>query len=211
MRVFACVLRRRVIIGPMAKRPKKTEQTKADIREAFWRFYAESPIEKVSVRQVCELAGYNRATFYLYFQDIYDLLESIEAELLAGMTACVESCMQRLEKNSGKLALMAALKEVIIFYERNKRYIVVLLGPQGDPAFTIRLKDALKPLWRRYVITQTGDHTEQELDLMLEYTLSGTLFMVSRWLAEPGDISAVEIGKLVYDTSIRDLAARAGQ
>lgn len=195
----------------MAKRPQKTEQTKADIREAFWRLYADSPIEKVSVRQVCELAGYNRATFYLYFQDIYDLLESIEAELLAGMTACVESCMQRLEKSSGKLALMAALKEVIVFYERNKRYIVVLLGPQGDPSFTIRLKDALKPLWRRYVITQTGDHTEQELDLMLEYALSGTLFMVSRWLAEPGDISAVEIGKLVYDTSIRDLAARAGQ
>lgn len=195
----------------MAKRPQKTEQTKADIREAFWRLYAKRPIEKVSVRQVCETAGYNRATFYLYFQDIYDLLESIEVELLDGMTACVESCMQRLEKNSGKLALMAALKEVIVFYERNKRYIVVLLGPQGDPAFTVRLKDALKPLWRRYVITQTGDHTEQELDLMLEYTLSGTLFMVSRWLAEPGDISAVEIGKLVYDTSIRDLAARAGQ
>lgn len=195
----------------MAKRPQKTEQTKADIREAFWRLYAEKPIEKVSVRQVCETAGYNRATFYLYFQDIYDLLESIEVELLDGMTACVESCMQRLEKSSGKLALMAALKEVIVFYERNKRYIVVLLGPQGDPAFTVRLKDALKPLWRRYVITQTGDHTEQELDLMLEYTLSGTLFMVSRWLAEPGDISAVEIGKLVYDTSIRDLSARAGQ
>ena len=195
----------------MAKRPQKTEQTKADIREAFWRLYAAAPIEKISVRQVCETAGYNRATFYLYFQDIYDLLELIEAELLAGMTACVESCMQRLAKGSGKLALMAALKEVITFYERNKRYIVVLLGPQGDPAFTIRLKDALKPLWRRYVIVETGDHTEQELDLMLEYTLSGTLFMVSRWLAEPGDISAVEIGKLVYDTSIRDLAARAGQ
>ena len=195
----------------MAKRPEKTEQTKADIREAFWRLYADAPVEKISVRQVCELAGYNRATFYLYFQDIYDLLESIEVELLAGMTSCVENCMQRLEKNSGKLALMAALKEVVVFYERNKRCIVVLLGPQGDPSFTLRLKDALKPLWRRYVITDAGDHTEQELDLMLEYTLSGTLFMISRWLSEPGDISAVEIGKLVYDTSIRDLSARAGR
>ena len=46
---------------------------------------------------------------------------------------------------------------------------------------------------------------------MLEYTLSGTLFMVSRWLQEPGDISAVEIGKLVYDTSIRDLGQRAAK
>ena len=195
----------------MNKRPQQTERTKADIREAFWRLYAKVPIEKVSVRQVCELAGYNRATFYLYFRDIYDLLESIENNLIDGMTACVEGCMRKLEGDSSKLALVSALKDVVVFYERNKRYIVVLLGPQGDPAFTLRLKDALKPLWRRYVITDAGSHSEQELDLMLEYTLSGTLFMISRWLQEPGGISAAEIGKLVYDTSIRELNIRAAK
>lgn len=201
----------RAIIGRMRKRPEKTEQTKAELTEAFWRLYATTPVEKISVSQVCTTAGYNRATFYLHYRDIYDLLESIEARLLEGMTECVEGCMKRLAADSGKLALIAALKDVIVYYERNKRYIVVLLGAQGDPSFTIRLKDALKPLWRRYVITDTGDHSDQELDLMLEYTLSGTLFMVSRWLQEPGDISAVEIGKLVYDTSIRDLGQRAAK
>ncbi len=195
----------------MRKRPEKTEQTKADLQEAFWRLYTAQPIEKVSVRAVCELAGYNRATFYLHFRDIYDLLDAIEGELVDGMTACVESCMRRLAQSSSKVALMAALKDVIVYYERNKRYIVVLLGAQGDPAFTIRLKDALKPLWRRYVIEDAGDHTDQELDLMLEYTLAGTLFMISRWLEDPGDIGAVEMGKLVYDTSIRDLSERASR
>ena len=193
----------------MRKRPEKTEQTKADLEEAFWRLYETSPVEKVSVSAVCERAGYNRATFYLHFKDIYDLLESIESRIANGMTACVEACMQRLAADTSKLALMAALKDVIAYYERNRRYIVVLLGPKGDPAFTVRLKDALKPLWRRYVIQDAGQHTEQELDLMLEYTLAGTLFMISRWLADPGDIGAVEMGKLVYDTSIRDLSARA--
>ncbi len=193
----------------MRKRPEKTEQTKADLEEAFWRLYETSPVEKVSVSAVCERAGYNRATFYLHFKDIYDLLESIESRIANGMTACVETCMQRLAADTSKLALMAALKDVIAYYERNRRYIVVLLGPKGDPAFTVRLKDALKPLWRRYVIQDAGQHTEQELDLMLEYTLAGTLFMISRWLADPGDIGVVEMGKLVYDTSIRDLSARA--
>ena len=195
----------------MRKRPEQTEQTKADIREAFWRLYAASPIEKISVRQVCEVAGYNRATFYLYFHDIYDLLESIEDSLIRDASNVAEACMRRLDANNGKLSLLAALKDVVLFYERNKRYIVVLLGPQGDPAFALRLKDALKPLWRRYVITDTGGHSEQELDLMIEYALSGTLFMVSRWLQNPGEISAADMGKLIYDTSIRDLNARAGR
>ena len=35
-------------------------------------------IEKITVGQVCELAGYNRGTFYLHFQDLYEMLEVIE-------------------------------------------------------------------------------------------------------------------------------------
>ena len=58
------------ILISMRKRPEKTEQTKADIKEAFWRLYAAKPIEKITVGEVCDLAGYNRGTFYLHFHDL---------------------------------------------------------------------------------------------------------------------------------------------
>ena len=58
----------------MAKRSERTQQTKADFQEAFWRLYSTTPMEKITVAQVCQLAGYNRATFYLHFSDIYDFL-----------------------------------------------------------------------------------------------------------------------------------------
>ena len=193
----------------MAKRSERTQQTKADFQEAFWRLSSTTPMEKITVAQVCQLAGYNRATFYLHYQDIYDLLQTIEDGLLEGMTEVVELCMQRLSADHGKPALVAALKELIVYYEKHRRYILVLLGPQGDPRFALRLKDAYKPLWRRYIITDTGSHSEQEIDLILEFTLSGTLSMISRWVQDPGDISQVEMGKLVYDVAIRKVAALA--
>ena len=37
------------ILISMRKRPEKTEQTKADIKEAFWRLYAAKPLEKITV------------------------------------------------------------------------------------------------------------------------------------------------------------------
>ena len=77
----------------MKKRPEKTEQTKADLKEAFWRLYADKPIEKITVGEVCKLAGYNRGTFYLHYRDLYEMLATIEASLLEGMTECVVSCM----------------------------------------------------------------------------------------------------------------------
>ena len=42
-----------------------------------------------------------------------------------------------------------------------------------------------------------------------EYTLSGTLFMISRWLSNPGQLSARELAHLVYDYSIKDARTRS--
>ena len=192
----------------MRKRPEKTEQTKADLKEAFWRLYATKPIEKITVGEVCELAGYNRGTFYLHFQDLYDMLAGIEGELLEGMTNCVEACMQRLQRDSSKLSCVIACKDVVLYYERNKPYITVLLSERGDPAFIHKLKADLKPLWRAYVI-DAGDRPEAEIDLILEYTLSGTLFMISRWLSAPGTTSATQLAHLIYDFSIKDARLRS--
>ncbi len=193
----------------MRKRPEKTNQTKADLEEAFWRLYAERPIEKITVGQVCELAGYNRGTFYLHYRDLYEMLQVIENALLAGMTECVEGCMKRLQRDSGKLSCIAACGDVVLYYERNKARISVLLGEGGDPSFVHRLKEDLKPLWREYVIGPDAQRSDDELDLLLEYTLSGTLFMISRWLANPGTTSARDLAHLVYDFSIKDVRRRA--
>lgn len=192
----------------MRKRPDKTAQTQADLKEAFWRLYAETPIEKITVGQVCERAGYNRGTFYLHFHDLYDMLETIEDELLAGMTACVEECMKRLQRDSSKISCIAACKDVVLYYERNKSRIAVLLSDRGDSAFVFRLKDNLKPLWREYVIGPGTARPEGEVDLLLEYTLAGTLFMISRWLANPSSMSAHQLAHLIYDFSIKDARAR---
>ena len=189
----------------MGKRPEKTEQTKTDLREAFWQLYANTPIEKITVGQVCELAGYNRGTFYLHYHDLYDLLDTIEDTLLEGMTTCVEKCMKHLRRDSSKLSCIAACKDVVLYYERNKPYITVLLSDRGDPAFVHRLKQRLKPLWRNYVIGPDSERPEGEIELLLEYTLAGTLFMISQWLSNPKTTSAAQLAHLVYDFSIKDL------
>ena len=193
----------------MRKRPEKTAQTKEDLKEAFWRLYAKSPIDKITVGQVCELAGYNRGTFYLHFQDLYEMRQTIEDSLLEGMTECVETCMKRLHQDSGKLSCIAACKDVVLYYERNKSQIGLLLGDRGDPAFVFRLKNNLKPLWREYVVGADVDRPEEEIDLLLEYTLAGTLFMISRWLAQPDSMPAHKLAHLVYDFSIKDVRRRS--
>ena len=57
----------------------KREETRNDFITAFWQLYQIKTIDKISIRELCELSGYNCSTFYSYFENIYDLLdEAIE-------------------------------------------------------------------------------------------------------------------------------------
>ena len=74
----------------MKKQPQVTEQTRANLRQAFWELYAERPVEKISVREITDRAGYNRATFYLYYHDVYELLDEIEDTVLGNIERLVQ-------------------------------------------------------------------------------------------------------------------------
>lgn len=47
--------------------------------------YSQKPIEKISIQEISNKSGYNRSTFYQYFTDIYELLDSVENDLLNDM------------------------------------------------------------------------------------------------------------------------------
>ena len=120
----------------MKKQPHITEQTKNNLRIAFWSLYAQKPIEKISIKEITELAGYNRGTFYLYYNDVYDLLHQIEEEILGKITDVLNDS---LEKNdtfdlSGQMGILLDLMQT---YET---YAAVLLSDHGDPHFATRLK-----------------------------------------------------------------------
>ena len=126
----------------MKKQPHITEQTKNNLRIAFWSLYAQKPIEKISIKEITELAGYNRGTFYLYYNDVYDLLHQIEEEILGKITDVLNDS---LEKNdtfdlSGQMGILLDLMQT---YET---YAAVLLSDHGDPHFATRLKEVVWPL-----------------------------------------------------------------
>ena len=66
----------------MYKQSVTAEKTRQKLIDAFLSLYATRRIDKITVREITNMAGYNRGTFYAYFFDVYDVLEQIEAEAL---------------------------------------------------------------------------------------------------------------------------------
>ena len=64
------------------KTDARVRYTKMRIREAFLQCLKEKPVSRITVKELCDLAEINRATFYTHYSDPFDLLEKLEAETL---------------------------------------------------------------------------------------------------------------------------------
>ena len=65
----------------------RTKKTQRAIREAFLRLRAKKPLERITVKELVELAEISKATFYLHYQDIYDLSDQLQQEVIEATLA----------------------------------------------------------------------------------------------------------------------------
>ncbi len=72
----------------------RIEKTKNAITNTFLELRSKKPLEKITIRELCERAKINKSTFYSHYKDIYDLSDQLETEVV---TSVIES-MQHPEK-----------------------------------------------------------------------------------------------------------------
>ncbi|MBQ5317990.1 MAG: TetR/AcrR family transcriptional regulator [Oscillospiraceae bacterium] len=61
----------------------RIEKTKRSIYNAFIKLRADKSLEKLTVKELCEEAQINKSTFYVYYNDVYDLSDKVEDEIVS--------------------------------------------------------------------------------------------------------------------------------
>lgn len=178
----------------VTKQPEVTERTRQRLEDAFWQLYEKRPIEKITIKQVTDLACYNRATFYLYYQNLYDLRDGIEDSLLDEREHFVDT---HFTGHTPLETLRNATKDFLTRTQADAKYFKVLLGPHGDPAFVSRMNDFAKDTIRLYLTsTPAGrDLSPTDLDYLIEFYAAGKLGLVRKWL---NDTHHMSIQNLIY-------------
>ncbi len=65
-------------------------KTQKAIKTVFWEMLKTCPIEKISVSALAREAQINKATFYLHYQDIYDLYNKMRDEFIEKMIGSMD-------------------------------------------------------------------------------------------------------------------------
>ncbi len=64
------------------KNNRRTLIKKRILKESLLELMQEKPVSKITIKDICDLSDMSRSTFYLHYQDQFELLEDIEKEVL---------------------------------------------------------------------------------------------------------------------------------
>ena len=110
------------------KQDHRVRLTKLLLREAFLDLLVEKPVAKITVKELCEQANVNRATFYAHYRDLFDLHEEIERDL-------AHTIMRSLSTTLPSQSLSAFSNEICRIIVDNERSCQAIFGEHGDPEF----------------------------------------------------------------------------
>lgn len=167
----------------MRKQPERTAKTKRALVDAFWTLYEETPIEKITVRQITESAGVYRSTFYEYFSDVYAVREFIEKDILDAYEVLVN-------KATGIDSLDEGMALLIDFYSNNAKYLAVLWGPHGDQQFLNNVKRMINAKLR-FLFSLPFD--DPEIDILIEMMLSSVISLLNYWYVHRDKMTIREV------------------
>lgn len=172
---------------------RRVTETKERIRDAFFELYGTKKIERISIKEITEKAQLNRGTFYVYYKDIYDLLEKTEDELIEEMMDKIRDIMKMVLRDDN----IEGLLPPIDFYRRWSKFLKVLLGPNGDSNFIHKIKRIIKKNLEELIQEENISQIEH-IEYVVEYIASAQLGVISYWMIEKEmSLPLSELGSMI--------------
>ncbi len=75
----------------------RVQKTKKNIINAFLLLRSKKPLERITVKELCEEALINKTTFYAHYADMYELSEILEKETVRSILESVQNAENAFE------------------------------------------------------------------------------------------------------------------
>lgn len=105
----------------------RVKRTQKNIYNAFIQLRKKKELEQISVKELAELAEINKATFYLHFNDIYNLSDTLENEL-------INDCMQSIPNGENLLSFDGIKRMAEIIMSQGELFNTVFSGNRASYA-----------------------------------------------------------------------------
>ena len=173
---------------------RRIKYTKKVITDTFLELIDKKDINKITVSEICELSDINRGTFYRYYDNVYDLLDKIEAEF-------VNELVNATKVDDEEYSVSSFVSVLLNVFVENKKLVKVLF----DSKNTLQLlNDVLiisynkcKEKWEK----DLPNIDEQDEEYAALFIFNGALGVINFWVKNNFDKEPDEIAKIIEQLS----------
>ena len=115
----------------------REKKTKRSIYNAFLELRSKKPLEKITIKELSEKAEISKATFYLHYQDIYELSQQLQLEVLKRIYDSVQYPMDMFVNPS------KTFKEIKVAFLANINMINILFSGKQEARLPILVENEL--------------------------------------------------------------------
>ena len=162
----------------LKKEDRRVRRTKKLLTQALTELLQKKQVNEITVKELTDLADMNRGTFYMYYRDIFDMLEKIEDELFQKLDVIAQTHKHGDPTQQVKPILL----DLFRFIEENQEMFRVLLSPNGDMNFLHRLYEAIRERGLEIWKDQMGSLGEKEFDYRYSFVIFGCAGMIRAWV-----------------------------
>lgn len=146
---------------------RRNEKTEKLIKEVFLQLLKSKDINKISVAEISRLANLGRTTFYLHYNDVYDLYENIENEIIENLIDMFKSSFPTTNSNNS----LKLSNSLVNYIENNKEIFRILIHSNiGNTIYKIKKSFYSIVFDENSIVNPSFDK---------EYNLTESVFVVS--------------------------------
>lgn len=155
-------------------RPKKnlnTPEARQRMIDSFWELLEQYRLDQITVSMIVSRAGCNRGTFYYHFEDIEDLMDNALEEEILSDSNIIADCLNLLSGVD-----VEAASDVLT--EDRLQHVFLAVRQGGAEMVSKSVKSVILDMWKT-ILCPDGGELEPDTRLILEYTISGMLGVLS--------------------------------
>ena len=180
------------------KDDRRVKYTKMVLKESFIQLLEKKDISQITIKEICEDADINRATFYAHYSDQYDLMRRIEDELFENIISYL-SDFPRIAANGG---IVDVVEHIFNYIRENAKLCKLLLSESGDLNFQKKIISLVYNADMDFLVDKAAV-LKEDVGYIQAYIVTGCVGVIQQWLDDDMKKSDRAMAELLVKLSLK--------
>lgn len=170
---------------------RRIKYTKRVIKDTFISLLEEKEINKIKVSELCNIADINRATFYRYYLDIYDLYDKMQDEFVSKLKEIIVSNHNKFMSTS------VVVKNILDALLDEKRLSKIIFNKKNNLLFMDDIIDICYKYGKNKWLEKNPNLKEKDIKYASIFFFNAALGVINYWIENDFSEDPEAVGNMI--------------